>query len=141
MKKYKRPYQFGASDTTQSPVYQKAIEIFKLSRQVVNYISGDKNILQLHKSENPSDLHSDHLVMASLGLAPKIAMAESSPDLTIRLNSVRAIRNATINLLQHCDHLENRSHNGKEFIRLLRFEIKKFRRMQRQWATRVCYKN
>jgi len=60
---------------TKLPVYRKALHIFKLSRQIVDYVRGEKSVLDLHRSSNASDQFSEKLIMASLGLAPKIAMA------------------------------------------------------------------
>ncbi|WP_417444925.1 hypothetical protein [Joostella sp.] len=141
MKKNYSRYSYRRRNVTKLPVYKKALYIFKLSRQVVEYIRGDKSILELHSSKIIADQFSDKLVMASLGLAPKIAMAEASADPSIKLESVSSLEKTTVALLHYCEKLELSHGQGKEFLSLLRKEVKKFGHLQNKWAVGICNKN
>ncbi|WP_255462740.1 hypothetical protein [Galbibacter sp. BG1] len=134
-------HSYRRRNVTKLPVYKKAIHIFKLSRQIVEYLRGDTSVLELHKSQNQKDIYSDKLIMTSLGLAPKIAMAETSPDLNVKLASLSSLEQTTAALIQYCEKLELKSGKGKEFLHLLRTEIKKFGHLQSKWAVSIHSKN
>ncbi|MEL4307794.1 hypothetical protein [Joostella sp. CR20] len=141
MKKNYTRYSYRRRNVTKLPVYKKALYIFKLSRQIVEYLRGDKSVLAMYNSEHACDQFSDKLVMASLGLAPKIAMAETSPDLSIKMASVSSLQHTTSALLHYCENLEISHGQGKEFLHLLRKEVKKFGHLQSKWALSVCHSN
>ncbi|EIJ39440.1 hypothetical protein JoomaDRAFT_2461 [Galbibacter orientalis DSM 19592] len=141
MKKNYSLYNYRRRNVTKLPVYRKALYIFKLSRQIVEYLRGDKSVIELHNSKIASDQFSDKLVMTSLGLAPKIAMAEATPDPTIKLASISSIQKNTAALLHYCESLELTHGQGKEFLHLLRKEVKKFGHLQNKWALGISNKN
>lgn len=126
---------------TKLPVYRKALHIFKLSRQIVDYVRGEKSVLDLHRSSNASDQFSEKLIMASLGLAPKIAMAESSPDPTVKHASISSIQSATDAILHYCEKLESSHKHSREFLNLLRREVQKFGHLHDKWAIGIHNKN
>lgn len=126
---------------TNVSIYKKAIEIFGLSRSLTRDLTSGASVLDMHRSSEPLMRYSDTLLIAALGLAPKIAMAESTPDLQVKISSIRSLRKSTSTLLQYCELLETHSQQKREFLRRLRLEIIRFRRMQRDWANRICSSN
>jgi hypothetical protein len=116
------------------PIYCKALEIFKLSRNVASYISFDKNIIEMHQSTISKDVQAGILTMNSLALAPKIAAAETNSKFEIKMRHARTLKKLSKQLQKACDHLENTNCQGKEFIQLLKNEIQLFKKMQRSWV-------
>ncbi|MCX2678460.1 hypothetical protein OOZ15_00765 [Galbibacter sp. EGI 63066] len=141
MKKNYQSYRHKKRNVSKSPIYRKAIHIFKLSRQISNYLRGDKSILELNRSSFVADQFSDKLIMASLGLAPKIAIAESTADPAVKMQSVSSLEKTTAALLHYCEKLELNHEHGKEFLELLRKEVKKFGQLQSRWAIHLCNQN
>lgn len=137
MKNLTTSYNTKYKSVNELPVYKKAIEIFSLSRELVRSISADKSILELSRSGERKDRISNHLLSASLGLAPRIAMVESSGDPLVRLDSIKYIQHATGRLQQYCDQLEARNTQSRSFVTKLRKEIRHFRKLQSKWAGRV----
>ncbi|WP_417361130.1 hypothetical protein [Galbibacter sp.] len=126
---------------TKLPVYRKALHIFKLSRQVVDFLRGDKSILDLHRSSCTSDQFSEKLILATLGLAPKIAIAESSPDPTVKHASISSIERTTAAILHYCEKLESSHKHSSEFLSLLRTEVTKFGHLHDKWAISIHNQN
>lgn len=126
---------------TKLPVYRKALHIFKLSRQIVDFVRGDKSVLDLHRSTCSQDQFSEKLIMASLGLAPKIAIAESSPDPTVKHESISSIERTTAAILHYCEKLESSHKQNNEFLNLLRTEVRKFGHLHDKWAIGLHNKN
>lgn len=141
MKKLHPTYHIKYKSVNELPVYLKAIELFRLSREVAQMIATDKSILDLGRSKERAEKITSHMLSTSLGLAPRIAMVETSKDPRIRLDSLRAIHHATGSLKNYCDHMENKNLISGTFIQKLRSEIDLFRKLQSRWAIRLCALN
>lgn len=117
----------------QSPIYKKAMEIFMLSRHISNYLVHDLSGLGPHGEEDPSIYFTGDIVQQSVSLAPEILKAERqtfSEEKHKYAASVNRLANA---LYKNCERLEGANSNGKEFLPILRTELKKFRKLQRSW--------
>ncbi|MDT0644454.1 hypothetical protein RM553_16565 [Zunongwangia sp. F363] len=120
-----------------SPIYQKAMEIFRLSRSISEYLVQDLNHLQRNGEEDPHIYFSGDIVQQSISLAPEILKAESKTYSEERHPHIASV-NRLINLLhKNCDRLELSNSNGREFLKLLRTELKKFRKLQRIWMLKM----
>ncbi|MFD0861457.1 hypothetical protein ACFQ1M_04510 [Sungkyunkwania multivorans] len=117
----------------QLPVYKKAIEIFSLSRRIASYLTYDKDLLQMEFSKERVDHEAGDLVMQSLGLAPSIAAVQTQQSYLLKMQHAQSLRKLTIGIGKLCERLEASSAEGKEFLQLLRKELKKFRKLQRDW--------
>jgi len=116
-----------------SPLYTKALEIFTLSRHVSKYLGYDLESLQKNGSEDPHIYFTGDIVQQSNSLAPEIIKAESktfSEEKQIHTDSLTRLTNL---LYKNCERLEFSNSNGKEFLQLLRSELKKFKKLQRSW--------
>ena len=60
--------------------------------------------------------------------------AESHPFAEAKHRHAASVARLTNMLYRNCERLERSNTNGKEFVRLLRDELKKFRRLQRTWT-------
>jgi len=117
----------------QSLLYQKAMEIFTISRSISHYFVDDLNYLQKNGSENPSVYITGDIVQQSLSLAPEILKAESQPLSEDKHKYAASVTRLTNRLYKNCERLERTHSNGRDFLPVLRKEIKKFRKLQRTW--------
>lgn len=137
MKNFRTPYPSGYKRVQDLPVYKKAVEIFSISRELVRLSSSDKNLLELQVSKEKRDRISNNMLSASLALAPRIALVESSADPTVRLSSLRFLQRETGRLQRYCEEMEHRNSHSQAFVLRLKQELTQFRTLQSKWAGRL----
>ncbi|MGJ8666678.1 MAG: hypothetical protein ACSHW7_09950 [Patiriisocius sp.] len=115
-----------------SPIYLQAVEIFALSRNIANYLVEDFSSLQENK-ENPDVYFTGDIVQQSISLGPEILRAEQKVFSEEKYKHVASIDRLTNLLIRNCERLERSNSNGKDFLPILRKELKKFRKLQRTW--------
>ena len=121
------------SNPQHSPIYKKALDIFVLSRHISAYFVQDLCTLQANGEEDPHIYCSGDIVQQSVSLAPEILKAENQL-FSEHKHKYAASVGRLINLLnKNCERLERANTTGKDFLPLLRNEIKKFRKLQRSW--------
>ncbi len=123
----------AGSDFNYSPVYRQAIEILNISRHISNYLVQDLSSLQANGSEDRCVYFTGDIIQQSISLVPNILRAESEPFAEEKHKYAASVTRLTNLLYKNCERLELSNSNGKEFLRILRFELKKFRRLQRIW--------
>jgi hypothetical protein len=116
-----------------SPIHKKAIEILTLSSQISNYLVPDLANIQSNGFEDPNIYFTGDIVQQSNSLVPEIVQAESKYFSEERHQHLVSISHLTNVLDKNCDRLERINSNGKEFLPLLRKELKKFRKLQHIW--------
>ena len=84
-------------------------------------------------TENPHVYFSGDIVQQSTNLAPEILKAESQLFPEAKHKHAASVARLTNLLYKNCERLEHSNSNGKEFLNLLRHELKKFRKLQRTW--------
>ena len=114
-------------------LYNKALEIINLSRSISNYMIYDFSALQENGTEHPSVYDTGDIIRHSDSLAPEIIKAENQVFQDDRLKYAASVHNLTNRLYKTCERLERAESNGKDFVKLLRIELKKFRRLQHRW--------
>lgn len=117
----------------QSAVYQKALEIFTISSSISRYMMDDLNAIKKDGSEDPNIYFTGDIVQQSVSLGPEILMAESQPFAEEKRKHVDSVTRLTNLLYKNCERLERANSRGKEFLPVLRHELKKFRKLQRSW--------
>lgn len=115
------------------PVYRKALELCMMSREIAAYVSYNKDLLLLYQSNSLRDIIADSLITDSILIPQKIAQAECTESYDVRLKSVALINIMIRNILSYCNGLEKDGVKEKEYINLLRREIKLFRRLYKKW--------
>jgi len=118
---------------SQSALYEKAMEIFNLSRNISHYLAEDFANLSENGKENAYIYFSGDIVQQSVSLAPEILKAESELFSEGKFKYAASVSRLTNLLYKNCERLERTQSNGKDFLPLLRKEIKKFRKLQRIW--------
>ena len=114
-------------------LYNQAIEVLKLSRSVSNYLVYDLAHLKKDGSEDPCVYFTGDIVRQSDSLAPEILKAENQAFQDDRLKHAASLDQLTSSLYRTCERLERAESNGKDFVRILRREIRKFRKLQHKW--------
>lgn len=116
-----------------SPIYYKAVEIFALSRNIASYLVDDITLKDTHNFEDPSLYVSGDMVQQSISLAPEILKAEQQKFQEDKYKHVASVDRLTNLLSRNCERLEKTQSNGKDFLPILRKELKKFRSLQHNW--------
>lgn len=119
--------------SSHTKLYKKAHDILNLSRQIASYLTHDFVTLESDGSENPHIYYTGDIIRHSHGLYPEILKAENQVFQEDRVRSANSLFKLTQRLTHSCERLEKSDSNGRDFIILLRKEIKKFRRLQRSW--------
>lgn len=120
-------------NTQHSAIYNKAMEIFRLSRHISFYISHDLAYLQRNGKEDKNIYFTGDIVQQSVSLAPQILKAESQFFSEEKHKYAASVMRLSNLLYKNCERLEKVNSNGKDFLPLLRKEIKKFRKLQYTW--------
>ncbi|MDT0608186.1 hypothetical protein [Croceitalea rosinachiae] len=115
------------------PVYQKSLVLKDLSTAIANYFSYDSDFFTANrKSGLRADIAKALCIDASL-ISSTIEKATSSKSTTTRSKNIVFINIMTRNILSYCNGLENDGVKEKEYINLLRKEIKTFKSYFKQW--------
>jgi len=115
-------------------IYKKSIDIFKLSRRIASYITDDKDILSMYRSGSKSDNYADNLVINAFRLVPKIVETESQENPGLKLKYARSLRYYIDLLYKNCLQLENTKIQGKDFVKMLRKELRSFRKVHKLYV-------
>ena len=119
------------------PIYGKALELCELSRQLASYFSLDKDLLKLHESQSLRDIIVDSILTDSILIQQKIVQAEYSNSLTVRKESAFFINIIIRNINSYCTGLEKDGVKEKEYVSLLRHEMKSFRKSFKNWRNSI----
>ena len=115
------------------PIYQKALEIFALSQSISVYLNHDLSSLKSDGTEDTHIYFSGDIVQQSVSLAPEIANAELERHSEKKHKHIASLRRLTNKLYKNSYRLERSNSNGKDFLPILRTELKKFKKLQSSW--------
>jgi hypothetical protein len=115
------------------PIYKKALEIFSLSRKISTYLSYDLSHLIDEGKEDNNIYFSGDIVQQSESLVPEIIKAEANIYSENRYRHAARVKRLTNLLYKNCSRLEISNSNGRDYIPILRKELKTFRKLQRNW--------
>ncbi|WP_159021359.1 hypothetical protein [Formosa sp. L2A11] len=122
-------------------IYQKSLEIFKLSRHIASYVTHDKDIIAMHTSKNHLDKYADKLVIDALELVPKIIETENETNHIQKLKHAKSLRFFIDRLYTNTKYLDTNKTNSSDFIKLLRIELKKLRIIHRLYVKSLIQQN
>lgn len=115
------------------PIYQKALDIFALSQNISTYLNHDLAPLQPDGSEDTNIYFSGDIIQQSNSLAPEILNAELERHSERKHKHIASLRRLTNRLYKNSYRLERSNSNGKDFLPILRSELKKFKKLQSSW--------
>lgn len=119
------------------PVYRQAVALRTMSREIASYVTYNKDLLTLSHSNSLRDHIADSLLTDAILIPQHIARAENSSSLAIRQRSVHFINVMTRNLYTYCKGLEKDGVREREYLDLLRKEVKRFRQSFKKWRKSV----
>ena len=115
------------------PVYRKALDLCHISREIAAYVSYNKDLLHLYKSENLRDIIADAILTDAILIPQKIELAERWESPCLRFSTINHINIMTKNILSYCMGLEKDGVKEKEYLNLLREELKIFKKTYKIW--------
>ena len=121
------------SNLSELPIYKKAVEIFALSQNISMYINHDLSSLKEDGSEDNNIYFSGDIIQQSVSLAPVIADAERNRYSDKKHKHLASLKRLTNMLYKNSYRLEKSNSNGKDFLPILRSELRKFKKLQRSW--------
>jgi len=119
------------------PVYKKALELCNMSREIVSFVTFNKDLLHLYKSKSHRDIMADSLLTDAILIPQKIAQVEYSKSNTERMQNVSFINIMIRNINSYCLGLEKDGLKEIEYLDLLRNEIKSFRKHYKKWKLSI----
>ena len=115
------------------PVYRKSLVLRDLSDALASYLSYNKDLFSLRQSSSFRDNLSDSLLTDATLITKEIEQAATSTSYSVRMKSLSFINIMTRNILTYCNGLERDGVKEKEYLNLLRKEIKSFRKAFKKW--------
>lgn len=115
------------------PVYRQAVSLRTMSREIASFVTQNKDLLTLGRSNSLRDHIADSLLTDAILIPQHIARAENSSSLAMRQRSVQFINVMTRNLHAYCLGLEKDGVREREYLDLLRKELKHFRHSFKKW--------
>ncbi|MBU2919973.1 hypothetical protein KO504_01340 [Winogradskyella psychrotolerans] len=121
------------SHFSELPVYQKAMDIIVLSRSISTYLNQDLSYLNADGSEDEHIYFTGDIIQQSTNLAPQIINAEQERCSHKKSKHLESLDRLTTRLYSNCRRLEKSNSNGRDYLPILRGELKKFRKLKRHW--------
>jgi hypothetical protein len=118
---------------TDLPIYRKALDIIVLSRSISTYLNHDLSNLTLEGTEDPHIYFSGDIIQQSELLAPEIVNAELNRSSDKKHKHIASVERLTNLLYYNCKRLMHCNSNGKDYLPILRSELKNFRQLQKTW--------
>ena len=123
----------GLHTYPKSPFYIKAQEIFTLSRGIASYVIDDITFRDPHNHEDPTLYLTGDIIQQSVSLGPEILKAEQQLFQEEKYKHIASVERLSKLLYVNCKRLEKIHSNGKDFLPILRKELKKFKSLQNTW--------
>ena len=122
-----------SSPLSELPIYQKAMEILNLSRCISAYLVQDLAYVRSDGTEDTHVYFSGDIIQQSESLAPEIEKVQAERFSEKKYLHIASLERLVNRLHRNCDRLEHCQSNGRDYLPILRRELKKFRRLQRNW--------
>ncbi|MEP1487491.1 MAG: hypothetical protein ABJL44_07020 [Algibacter sp.] len=121
------------SNLSELPIYKKALDIFALSQNISIYLNHDLSDLKSDGTEDSNIYFSGDIVQQSVSLVPEIVNAELERYSERKHKHIASLKRLTHMLYKNSYRLERSNSNGKDFLPILRSELRKFKKLQRNW--------
>lgn len=109
------------------------MDIIMISRNISTYLNHDLNYLHEDGTEDNDIYFSGDIVQQSTNLAPEIINAERERYSDKKHKHLESLEQLTNKLYSNCRRLERSNSNGRDYLPMLRYEIRKFRKLKRSW--------
>ena len=115
-------------------IYRKALELCEVSSAIASYVTHNKDLLKLYQSNSLRDIIADALLTDTVLIRQQIDRAEKSNNPVVRFRTTRFISVMIRNLQGYTNGLEHDGVKEKEYLNLLRKEIKSFKKVFKKWS-------
>jgi thioredoxin-related protein len=122
-------------------VYRKSLALRDLSEAVASYFSHNREILSLRKIDCFRDDISRSLLADADLITKEVEQAALSNSHSVRMRSLSYVNIMTRNILAYCNGLERDGVKEKEYLNLLRKEIRIFRITFKKWRKSLMNRN
>lgn len=123
----------GNTNFNTLPVYQRSLALRDLSQAVARYFSNDLEAFPKEKSAGLRSIIADALITDASLIPSTIENVYLTSSSNRKLKNATFIHIITRNILSYCNGLEKDGVKEKEYINLLRREIRAFRKSFKQW--------
>lgn len=114
-------------------IYHKSLALRELSEAIAGYFSYNRDFFSRRRHGSFRDDISKSLVTDATLITQEIQYVVSSKSNSVRMRSLSFIQIMTQNILAYCNGLEKDGVKEKEYLNLLRKEIKTFRSSFKKW--------
>ena len=114
-------------------VYRRSLALRELSEAVASYFSPNREILAMHKIDCFRNDITESLMTDAGLITQEVEQAALSNSHSVRMKSLTFVNIMTRNILSYCNGLERDGVKEKEYLNLLRREIKIFRVSFKKW--------
>ncbi len=118
---------------SQLPIYRKALELQSLGRALAYCVSGRRDFPGLVSSDSLRDQVAEALLTDATLIRKQIALAASTPSLNIRRQSLQFISIMIRNLNSYIRGLEMDNTREREYLEVMRSELRSFRKSYKAW--------
>ena len=120
-------------------IYRKAAELQTMSRAIVSCIASRDDVLLIYKPNSLREQVAGSLLTDTALIRKEIMLAASTTSVSMRQNSLQLVQIMIRNLNSYCKGLEMDGVREREYLELLRQELKGFRRAFKQWRKSLGY--
>ena len=114
-------------------MYSKSLALQDLSEAIGTYFSSSRDVFVLKRYASFRDDISKSIITDAALITKQIRVASSSSSYSARMKSLAFINIMTQNILAYCNGLEKDGVKEKEYLNLLRREIRSFRNSFKTW--------
>ena len=118
-------------------VYKKSEYIGLLSKKISDYLSTDLSALGTNGSEDPNIYFSGDIVQQSTSLSQEIIKLQQTLISDEKYVHAHKLRWLIYRLIQNCKRLEKCSSNGRDFMLILKRELKKLKALYKDWMRMI----
>ena len=122
-----------SSNYVSLPVYQRSLALKDLSTAVANYFSYDGDLFVLPKKSGLRNEIANALFIDASLISKNLVEAATASSKKRRNKNIIYINIMIRNILAYCNGLEKDGVKEKEYVQLLRKEIRSFRADFKQW--------
>ena len=130
---YKIALKMPQGSVNSLPIYRKSLDLYDLSKAIASYFSYNKDLFSLQGSNSFRDNLSESLLTDAGMITKELELAFTTSSYTAKMKSLTFINIMTRNILAYCNGLERDGVKEREYLNLLRSEIKTFRRSFKNW--------
>lgn len=115
------------------PIYQKAESLYEISSHLASFISFNNDRAKIYQTTSLRDSIANAILTDASLISRTMAQTLSSKSYSERIKNTAFIHIMIRNLNSYCIGLEMDGVKEKEYLNLLRYEMKSFRTLFKTW--------